>query len=46
MTIYKVREMQNSSEIFQSNFNYYQHVAHKKVFPTSLFPADASFSDL
>jgi hypothetical protein len=43
----KVREMQNSSEVFKSNFDYYQRVAHKKLskknvlldFPTSLFPA-------
>jgi hypothetical protein len=26
----KVREMQNSSEVFKSNFDYYQRVAHKK----------------
>jgi hypothetical protein len=50
----KVREMQNSSEVFKSNFDYYQRVAHKKLtlknvlldFPTSLFPAGAAFSDL
>ena len=38
----KVREMQNSSEVFKSNFDYYQRVAHKKNllldFPTSGFP--------
>ncbi len=27
----KVREMQNSSEVFESNFDYYQRVAHKKL---------------
>jgi hypothetical protein len=27
----KVWEMQNSSEVFKSNFDYYQHVAHKKL---------------
>jgi hypothetical protein len=45
--------MQNSSEVFKSNFDYYQRVAHKKLsrknvlldFPTSLFPAGAPFSD-
>jgi hypothetical protein len=39
--------MQNSSEVFKSNFDYYQRVAHKKLsIPTSLFPAGAPFSDL
>jgi hypothetical protein len=46
--------MQNSSEFFKSNYDYYQRVAHTKLalkndlldFPTSLFPADALFSDL
>jgi hypothetical protein len=43
--------MQNSSEVFKSNFDYYQRVAHKKKnalldFSTSLFPAGAPFSDL
>jgi hypothetical protein len=27
----KVREMKNSSEVFKSNFYYYQRIAHKKV---------------
>jgi hypothetical protein len=27
----KVREMQNSSEVFKSNFDYHQRVAHKNV---------------
>jgi hypothetical protein len=27
----KVREMQNSSEVFKSNFDYYQRVAHKML---------------
>ncbi len=27
----KVREMQNSSEVFKSNFDYYQRVAHEKL---------------
>jgi hypothetical protein len=27
---HKIREMQNSSEVFKSNFDYYQRVAHKK----------------
>ena len=27
----KMREMQNYSEVFKSNFNYYQRVAHKKL---------------
>jgi hypothetical protein len=47
----KVREMQNSSEVFKSNFDYYQRVAHKKLskknvlldFPTSRFPAMGHF---
>ena len=47
----KVREMQNSSEVFKSNFDYYQRVAHKKLsktnvlldFPTSRFPAGGPF---
>jgi hypothetical protein len=42
-----VREMQNPSEVFKSNFDYYQRVAYKKLsqknvlfdFPISLFPA-------
>jgi hypothetical protein len=46
--------MQNSSEVFKSNFDYYQRVAHKKLpqtnvlldFPIPLFPAGAPFSDL
>jgi hypothetical protein len=46
LSICKVREMQNSSEVFKSNFNYYQRGADKKFswqnflldFPTSLFP--------
>jgi hypothetical protein len=46
--------MQNYSMVFKSNFDNYQRVAHKKLskkkvlldFPTSLFPAGASFSDL
>jgi hypothetical protein len=50
----KIREMQNSSEAFKSNFDYYQRIAHKKLsennflldFPTPLFPAGAPFSDL
>ena len=29
--LFKVREMQNSSEVFISNFDYYQRVAHKKL---------------
>jgi hypothetical protein len=29
---FKVPEMQNSSEVFKSNFDYYQRVAHKKLF--------------
>jgi hypothetical protein len=44
---YKVREMQNSSEVFKSKFEYYQHVVHIKLsqknvlldFPVSRFPA-------
>ena len=52
--INKVREMQNSSEVFKSNFDYYQRVAHKKLskknvlldFPTSRFPAGGPFSDI
>jgi hypothetical protein len=43
--------MQNSSEVFKSNFDYYQRVAHKKLsktnvlldFPTSLFPVGGPF---
>jgi len=27
---FKVREMQNSSEFFKSNFDYHQRVAHKR----------------
>jgi hypothetical protein len=44
---YKVREMRNSSEVFKSNFDYYQRVAHNVLldFPTSLFSAGAPFSD-
>jgi hypothetical protein len=46
--------MQNSSEVFKSNFDYYQRVAHKKLskknvlldFHLTPFPAGASFSDL
>jgi hypothetical protein len=46
--------MKNTSEVFKSNFDYYQRVAHNKLskknvlldFPTSLFPAGAPFSDL
>ncbi len=49
----KVWEMQNSSEVFKSKFDYYQRVAHKKLskknvlldFPTSRFPAGGPFSD-
>ena len=45
--------MQNFEEVFKSNFDYYQRVAHKKYslknvfldFPTSLFTAVAPFSD-
>jgi hypothetical protein len=51
MYLNKVREMQNSSEVFKSNFDYYQRVAHKKLskknvlldFPTSLFPVGGPF---
>jgi hypothetical protein len=29
-------EMQKVSEVFKSNFNYYQRVAHKKLSPNHL----------
>jgi hypothetical protein len=43
--------MQNSSEVFKSNFDYYQRVAHKNLskksvlldFPVSLFPVGGPF---
>jgi hypothetical protein len=46
-----VREMQNYSKVFKSNFYYNQHVAHKKLFkknvlldfPISLFPDGGPF---
>ncbi len=50
----KVREMQNYSKVFKSNFYYYQRVAHKKLskknvlldFPISLFPDGGPFQGL
>jgi hypothetical protein len=32
----KVREMQNSSEIFKSNFDYYQRVAQKNIYDVTV----------
>jgi hypothetical protein len=48
-----MREIQNSSEVYDSNFDYYQRVAHKKFnqknalsdFPAFIIPAGAPFSD-
>ena len=50
----KVREMQNSSEAFKSNFDLYQRVAHKKLFkrnvlldfPISRFPSGGPFYNM